>query len=177
LYNAVVAAANAAAAAPQGLLVVAPRLPVGGQELAPLVHSQLGRAVLVLPGQPISYRPGQITPEQVLMHRPSYINALLIQSRGVVQVPACTRCQRGRGPFPECRRVQGHFGGCCGNCKWPDAAARCVFPITINVDSDSDSPDDDDDEAEDVKPVVRQQDTSRAIEGPGVAAAHPILIE
>jgi Protein of unknown function (DUF3716) len=164
-------------------LVVLPVLPISGQQLAPLVHSQLVRAVLVLPGQPVSYRPGRITPEQVLMHRPSYIHALLIQSRGVMQVPACTRCQRGRGPFPECRHVQGHFGGCCGNCKWPDAAARCVFPITINVDSDSDSQplddddDDDDDEAEDVKPVVRQQDTSRAIKGPGVAAADPILIE
>jgi hypothetical protein len=45
------------------------------------------------------------------------------------------------------------------------------------VDSDSDSLDNDDDEAEDVKPVIRQQDTSQAIKGPGVAAAHPILIE
>jgi hypothetical protein len=45
------------------------------------------------------------------------------------------------------------------------------------VDSNSDSPDDDNDEAEDVKPVIRQQDTSRAIKGPRVAAAHPILIE
>jgi hypothetical protein len=45
------------------------------------------------------------------------------------------------------------------------------------VDSDSDSLDDDDDEAEDMKPIVRQQDTSQAIEGPEVAAAHLILIE
>ncbi|KAF7545974.1 hypothetical protein G7Z17_g8761 [Cylindrodendrum hubeiense] len=22
-------------------------------------------------------------------------------------------------------RLPGHFGGCCGNCKWPDRAARC----------------------------------------------------
>jgi hypothetical protein len=40
-----------------------------------------------------------------------------------------------------------------------------------------DDDDDDDDEAEDVKPVVRQQDTSRAIEGPGLAAAYLIMIE
>ena len=155
----------------------APILPIGGQELAPLVHSPQGRAVLALPGQAVTFILGRISPEQVLMHRLSYINALLIQSRGVVQVPACTRCQRGLGPFPECRRVLGHFGGCCGNCKWPDAAARCQFPTVIELDSSSSSSDDDGDDNEDVKPVVRQQDTSRAIEGPGVAADYPIVLD
>ncbi|OJD25449.1 hypothetical protein ACJ73_03181 [Blastomyces percursus] len=27
-------------------------------------------------------------------------------------------------PFPECRRLSGHFGGACGNCKWRDHAIR-----------------------------------------------------
>ena len=40
----------------------------------------------------------------------------------------CRECQRlglDRTVFPECRRIQGQFGGCCGNCKWPDHGARC----------------------------------------------------
>jgi hypothetical protein len=45
------------------------------------------------------------------------------------------------------------------------------------VDSDSNSLDDNDNKAEDVKPVIQQQDTLQAIKGPRVAAAHPILIE
>ena len=74
-------------------------------------------------------------------------------------------------PFPECRRVQGHFGGCCGNCKWPDHAARCRFPTVIDLDSDG-GDDPPDDEEEDKKPDVR-----RAIEWTGVTADHPIVIE
>jgi hypothetical protein len=84
--------------------------------------------VLGLPGQDVEFVRGSITPAQVGTHRPSYINAILIQSRGVVQAPACDACSAARPgfrPFPECRRVPGHFGGCCGNCKWRDHAARC----------------------------------------------------
>jgi hypothetical protein len=29
-------------------------------------------------------------------------------------------------PFPFCKSLPGYFGGCCGNCKWPDRAARCT---------------------------------------------------
>jgi hypothetical protein len=28
-------------------------------------------------------------------------------------------------PFPHCNRLPGHFGGYCGNCKWPDRSASC----------------------------------------------------
>lgn len=81
-------------------------------------------------------------------------------------------------PFPECRLVQGHFGDACGNCKWRDHAARCRFPIVIDLDSSESSSDNDDDEDEDVKPAVRQHpNLSRAIEGLGVAADHPIVVE
>ncbi|KAE8334105.1 hypothetical protein BDV24DRAFT_170591 [Aspergillus arachidicola] len=61
------------------------------------------------------------------MHRPSYVNTLLIQSRGHRLAEPCTRCRRGQGRllFPECRQVPGAFGGACANCKWPDKASQC----------------------------------------------------
>lgn len=98
LYNAVVAAANAAA--PQGQLVqVPPPLPIGGHQLAHLVHSPQGAAVLALPGLPVAYIAGRIRPEQMLTHRPSYTNGLLIQSPGFVQTPVCMRCAGDSAPF------------------------------------------------------------------------------
>ena len=119
LYNAAVANASAGQN---------PVLVVGGQQMAAWVHSPQGRAVLALPGQDVVFVRGAITPNQVASHRPSYINAILIQSRGNVVLNPCTACQGPRPgfrPFPECRRVPGHFGGCCGNCKWRDHASKC----------------------------------------------------
>lgn len=79
-----------------------------------------------MPGRNVDFVRGRITPAQVGTHRPSYINALLIQSRGIVNYQACTECaRRGLTPFPECISVAEHFGGCCGNCKWRDHGARC----------------------------------------------------
>jgi hypothetical protein len=59
--------------------------------------------------------------------RLSYFNGVLIQSRGRTGM-TCLDCSRtpGRGPFTDCRRVQGHFDGACGNCKWRDHAAKCT---------------------------------------------------
>lgn len=114
----------------------------------------------------------RITPEQVRHARASYVNALLIQSRGVLMEAHCTRCQAGRGPFPECH-VQGHFGGCCGNCKWPDAAAQYHWPQdskeTIELSSD------DDDDEDDVRPVRRAIKAPLAAAAPG-SAAQPIVV-
>jgi len=96
-----------------------------GQTLAPYCHNASQRAVLAMPGFDVPFVRGAVTPAQVGSHRPSYINALLIQSRGIPSGP-CDRCQRSLRPFLECRRVPGHFGGACGNCKWPDHGARCT---------------------------------------------------
>ena len=102
---------------------------VSGQQLAPYAHSRPARAALALPGGvDVPFVRGAITPAQVGLHRDSYINAILIQSRGVVQAPVCEACADpgiGLTPFPECRRIPGHFGGACGNCKWRDHGARC----------------------------------------------------
>ena len=64
-------------------------------------------------------------------------------------------------------RVPGHFGGSCGNCKWRDHAARCT--ACDNDDDDSSDSSDDDSDVEIVG--------VRAIEGPGAAAASPIVLE
>lgn len=111
------------------------RVALGGQQLRPFVHNGLQRAVLALPGRDVLVVRGAITLAQVQSHRQSYINALLIQSRGALATPPCRECSTradmaGDGrtrPFPECRRLAGHFGGCCANCKWRDHAARCPF--------------------------------------------------
>ena len=136
LYNA------ALALAPAGQ---DPVLVVGGQQMAGFIHSPQGRAVLALPGQDVTFVRGSITPAQVGSHRPSYINAILIQSRGQLVAGMCSACRAtrpGLRPFPECRRLPGHFGGCCGNCKWRDHAARCTTRDDNVVELDSDDDDD-----------------------------------
>lgn len=113
-----------------------PVLPIGGQLLAPYVSNDVQRRLLALPGQAVAFFPGKVSAPQVDSRRASYINALLIQSRGQVQRVPCTRCRnaRGRPVFPECRRVPGAFGGACGNCKWPDLAASCSVQDHLGPD-------------------------------------------
>ena len=109
------------------------------------------RVVLALPGQDVAFVRGRITGAQVLSQRPGYINAILIQSRGASCTgdDSCFQCRTnpGRGPFLECRSINGHFGGCCGNCKWRDHAACCTLTFVLVDNDDSlDSRADGDDE-------------------------------
>ncbi len=92
--------------------------------------NSLQRAILALPGQDVPYVTGRITQAQVASNRPSYINGILIQRAGAVHPQGnCLNCQRrGLSPFTKCRRTQGHFGGCCGNCKWREHASQCPWP-------------------------------------------------
>ena len=119
IYNAAVAAAAQASGNPN------PILRVGGQQLAPFVHSPQRRAVLALPGQDVEIVRGNVRPDQIASHRPSYINAILIQSRGQAVADGCGCLSSIRPAFPECRRIARHFDGACANCKWKDHAARC----------------------------------------------------
>ena len=87
-----------------------------------------------------------VTAQKIFNRRPSHINVILIQSRGVPCEKPCEGCRKldaksSRKPFPECRRAAGHFGGACGNCKWHDGAARC----SVRDDHESVQPDEDDD--------------------------------
>ncbi|EWG55104.1 hypothetical protein FVEG_13153 [Fusarium verticillioides 7600] len=109
------------------------RVVVSQQELARYAPNSLQRAVLALPSNPVTVMDGQVRWKQILGMRNSYINAFLIQSRGTRELVPCTLCakkmEKDRSqyarPFPYCIRLPGHFGGCCGNCKWPDHAAKC----------------------------------------------------
>ncbi|KAK3983776.1 hypothetical protein QBC44DRAFT_375914 [Cladorrhinum sp. PSN332] len=67
---------------------------------------------------------GRINPAKVKT-RPSYLNALLIQSHGITG-QTYEKCANNptRGPFTECRRTKGHFNGYYRNCKWYDHTAR-----------------------------------------------------
>ena len=126
VYNPAAAAANAVVLA--GLQPGQhPRLLVGQQQLALFSHGRPTNAVLALTGQDVDFVLGAIQPQQIGQHRPSYINAILIQSRGQAASAACTQCRGGPGlrPFPKCRSVRGHFGGACANCKWRDHGLRC----------------------------------------------------
>lgn len=69
---------------------------------------------------------GKVDPFKVAT-RPSYLNGVLIQSRGRTGM-TCTACMQNpeRGPFTDCRRAAGYFEGACGNCKWRDHGARCT---------------------------------------------------
>jgi hypothetical protein len=85
-------------------------------------------------GRTVDFVPGAASERQIRMHRLSYVNALLIQSRGVLVLEPCSSCQNKMlmdrdayaYPFVHCIRLPGHFGGCCGNCKWPDRASGAL---------------------------------------------------
>ncbi|KAJ0415564.1 hypothetical protein BJY00DRAFT_304814 [Aspergillus carlsbadensis] len=74
-----------------------PVLPIQGHTLAEYVKNDVQERLLALPGQGVAFTSGKVNAHQIHSKRDSYINALLIQSRG----------------------------GCCANCKWPDKALQC----------------------------------------------------
>jgi len=141
LYNAYVAALVCVDADVNSVLEV------GQQQLASYAHFSQTMAIFALLGDNVPFVRNRITPQQVRTHQLSYINAILIQSRGMLVPDGCTDCQeRGMTLFPECRRTPGHFGECCGNCKWRDHAAHCSVRnndvlIAISDDEDNDGAD------------------------------------
>ncbi|PYH49355.1 DUF3716 domain-containing protein [Aspergillus saccharolyticus JOP 1030-1] len=110
---------------PEGRNPVIPRGDLG--MIAPYVHTNVGRTVLAsYEARDVEFRYGRIQAYQIASHRPSYINALLIQSLGSRPPEACISCRTSQaGPFPECHHLPGAFDGACANCKWPDAGSRC----------------------------------------------------
>ena len=127
---------------------------VGRQQLALACHNAAQCAVLALLGRDIAFIQRRIIPAQLGSHRPSYVNTVLIQSWGRTCAVRCTECRRrGLTPFPKCRRLRSHFGGCCTNCKWRDHSARCRF-VNENEDSYKDSKSDDDASGSDGGPLA-----------------------
>ena len=158
---------------------------MGQQQLRPYVHNVLGDEVLALPGRDVAFVYGRISAHQIGTHRPSYVNAILIQSRGRRGVHSCVSCRNaipGPRPFPECRRVPGHFGGACANCKWRDHASRCS--VRDGADDDG-GPDDDSSDDSDVQFVgVRRLkappsggNTHNSAAGAAGGAANPITVD
>ncbi|CAG8059374.1 unnamed protein product, partial [Penicillium salamii] len=59
--------------------------------------------------------------------RPSYVNALLIASRGFRFARRCTHSRTGHPFGPYTVRLPGFWEGACMNCKWKDHQNRCDF--------------------------------------------------
>lgn len=126
-----------------------PTIICGERQLQILIHNNLQWAIFNLPGRHVPFVRGRITEAQVRTARHSYINAILIQSRGVLTAPPCAACLRPNGlrPFPRCVHAPGHFGSCCGNCKWRDHAARCSTAVAarrLALGGSDDTSDEDD---------------------------------
>jgi len=132
--NALVQAWNAAKtwnlARPERTLTVVPiRIREALNESAIVHESQ--RPIFHMPGREILYYvQGWITARHVASKRPSYVNGLLIHSRGQDAPTSCTQCVERRdkdalGPFITCRTLQGVFHNSCSNCKWFDNTSTC----------------------------------------------------
>jgi len=91
---------------------------VDQQQLAQYTHFSQTRAILVLPDVNVLFVQLHITLNQVRTHQLLYINAILIQSQGVLVSAGCVNCQaHSMALFSECRHTSEHFSKCCSNCK------------------------------------------------------------
>lgn len=61
---------------------------------------------------------------QVRTGRQSYVNALLIASRGTYFVAACANIRAGH--FGSVVRVPGFCEGACASCEWKSHRSRCL---------------------------------------------------
>lgn len=126
--NALVQAWNAAKSE-RTLTVVPIRIREALDETAIVHESQ--RPIFHMPGREILYYvQGWITARHVASKRPSYVNGLLIHSRGQDAPVSCSQCVERRdknalGPFLTCRILQGVFHNSCSNCKWFDNTSTC----------------------------------------------------
>ncbi|KAI1761884.1 hypothetical protein GGR53DRAFT_449472 [Hypoxylon sp. FL1150] len=149
-------------------------LPIGGQELERFCHNRFQKALLALPGNFVIIVRGSIHVDQVITNRPSYVNALLISSRGQPLEWPCEQCRRKTArnldgysrPFPVCVRAPGHFGGACNNCKFQDHAKRC---------SVKHGGDEDPDRAAELIPRTMPE-YSGTISAPAPVASEPLLL-
>jgi len=117
---------------------------VGQQQLVQYTHFSQTKNILELLNVNVLFVQLCILLNQVRTHWPLYINAILIQSRGVLVPASCINCQTcDMTLFSECRRTPKHFSECCGNCKWREHAAHCsvcnndVLIIILNDENDN----------------------------------------
>lgn len=95
-----------------------------------LVH-ETQKAIFRLPSrETIHFVQGWITARHIASQRPSYVNGLLIHSRGQDAPVSCVQCVERRakhalGPFLTCRVLPGSYHNSCSNCKWFDNTSAC----------------------------------------------------
>jgi hypothetical protein len=95
-----------------------------------LVH-ETQRTIFRLPSrETILFVQGWITAKHIASLRPSYVNGLLIHSRGQDAAVSCVQCAEKRtknalGPFLSCRVLPGNYHNSCSNCKWFDNTSSC----------------------------------------------------
>ncbi|KAL3435104.1 hypothetical protein BDV09DRAFT_185238 [Aspergillus tetrazonus] len=97
----------------------------GDRALFDLCHNNVQREVWRFPSYEFVVRVGALTVKQVRTARPSYVNAILIASRGVKTRESCS--MNTRSVFGEHVRIPGYWNGACAGCKWKDGGARCDF--------------------------------------------------
>lgn len=109
-----------------GIKYVTVRLTARGNEgLREVCHTAEQKEVWRFPSYEFTVREGSIRVAQIQSARPSYVNALLIASRGI---PQARTCGRNNGMvFADHVRLPGFWGGACAGCKWRDGAARCSY--------------------------------------------------
>lgn len=67
-----------------------------------------------------------IQAHQIERARPSYVQALIIASRGDPRNPECEKCICERDPFMRCY-VDNFRGDACVNCVWSNNSAQCQY--------------------------------------------------
>lgn len=97
----------------------------GNEALRTFCHTAAQKEVWRFPSFEFVVRKGSLTVNQIRTGRASYVNALLIASRGLRQHIACEK--NTRAVFGEDVRVPGFWGGSCAGCKWRDGAASCSY--------------------------------------------------
>jgi len=101
---------------------------VDQQQLVQYAHFSQTRVILVLLNVNVLFVRLCITSNQMRTHQLLYINAILIQSQGVLISAGCLNCQtHGMMLFLKCRCTSEHFDECCSNCKWRDHMCCCFI--------------------------------------------------
>ena len=91
----------------------------------PPLPAQPTRAMVALFRMPTQRAPAPRQGRMVTTARASNLEAYYGQYTGKVNVPECTHCAGGSGPWTLCVSVAGHFRGSCANCHYGSEGARC----------------------------------------------------
>ncbi|KAL2865020.1 uncharacterized protein BJX67DRAFT_359638 [Aspergillus lucknowensis] len=100
----------------------------GNDLLRSKCRSHLQKAVWNMPCYEIQMGPKMVQEYQIVSARTSYINAILIATRGLQMRSKCTRDKH--KIFRETYRLPGFCEGACSGCKWQDRGRICPYRST-----------------------------------------------